>query len=85
MPLYSYSLCLKKCARAQTSQSKQELPDVNKKSLLKEPKVFLKNAKYNSDKIFCNFLSFDDTEKFLSNLEMAEQLDINVIMQFDEI
>ena len=37
------------------------------------------------DKIFCYFLNFDDTEKCLTNLEMADQFGINDIMRFDGI
>ena len=33
----------------------------------------------------CNFLNFGDTEKCLTNLEMADKSDFNDIMRFDEI
>ena len=35
--------------------------------------------------VFCNFLNFDDTEKCLTNLEMAEKSDFNDIMRFDGV
>ena len=37
------------------------------------------------NEIFCNFLNFGDTEKCLTNLEMADKFDFNDIMPFDEI
>ena len=35
--------------------------------------------------IFSNFLNFDDSTKFFSNLEMAKRFKINDIKRFDDI